>query len=60
MALAQIAQIDPHAEEDPPWASRSYLEEVVAIYNYIKDKEDELSFQEEPLFMSSKRKRWLI
>ncbi|XP_011903002.1 PREDICTED: abl interactor 2 isoform X3 [Cercocebus atys] len=37
---------DPYAEEDPPWAPRSYLEKVVAIYDYTKDKEDELSFQE--------------
>ncbi|XP_056245679.1 abl interactor 2-like isoform X1 [Seriola aureovittata] len=37
---------DPYAEEDPPWAPRSYLEKVVAIYDYTADKEDELSFQE--------------
>ncbi|XP_027878996.1 abl interactor 2-like isoform X3 [Xiphophorus couchianus] len=37
---------DPYAEEDPPWAPRSYLEKVVAVYDYTADKEDELSFQE--------------
>ncbi|XP_061081596.1 abl interactor 2 isoform X2 [Conger conger] len=37
---------DPYAEEDPPWAPPSYLEKVVAIYDYARDKEDELSFQE--------------
>ncbi|TSK92877.1 Abl interactor 2 [Bagarius yarrelli] len=37
---------DPYAEEDPPWAPCSYLEKVVAIYDYAQDKEDELSFQE--------------
>ncbi|XP_050974673.1 abl interactor 2a isoform X11 [Labeo rohita] len=37
---------DPYAEEDPPWAPQTYLEKVVAIYDYTQDKEDELSFQE--------------
>ncbi|XP_042586914.1 abl interactor 2 isoform X9 [Cyprinus carpio] len=37
---------DPYAEEDPPWAPQTYLEKVVAIYDYMQDKEDELSFQE--------------
>uniref|UniRef100_A0A3B3W2I5 Abl interactor 2 n=1 Tax=Poecilia latipinna TaxID=48699 RepID=A0A3B3W2I5_9TELE len=37
---------DPYAEEDPPWAPRSYMEKVVAVYDYTADKEDELSFQE--------------
>uniref|UniRef100_A0A673NNE1 Abl interactor 2-like n=1 Tax=Sinocyclocheilus rhinocerous TaxID=307959 RepID=A0A673NNE1_9TELE len=37
---------DPYAEEDPPWAPQTYLEKVVAIYDYMRDKEDELSFQE--------------
>ncbi|XP_026074555.1 abl interactor 2-like isoform X13 [Carassius auratus] len=37
---------DPYAEEDPPWAPQTYLEKVVAIYDYTRDKEDELSFQE--------------
>ncbi|XP_072598138.1 abl interactor 2 isoform X41 [Vulpes vulpes] len=43
---AVVEYSDPYAEEDPPWAPRSYLEKVVAIYDYTKDKEDELSFQE--------------
>ncbi|XP_060944375.1 abl interactor 2-like isoform X22 [Limanda limanda] len=37
---------DPYTEDDPAWAPRSYLEKVVAIYDYTADKEDELSFQE--------------
>ncbi|XP_059417650.1 abl interactor 2-like isoform X7 [Carassius carassius] len=37
---------DPYAEEDPSWAPQTYLEKVVAIYDYTRDKEDELSFQE--------------
>ncbi|XP_059355756.1 abl interactor 2a isoform X12 [Carassius carassius] len=37
---------DPYTEEDPPWAPQTYLEKVVAIYDYMQDKEDELSFQE--------------
>ncbi|XP_068101159.1 abl interactor 2 isoform X23 [Hyperolius riggenbachi] len=43
---AVVEYSDPYAEEDPPWAPRNYLEKVVAIYDYTKDKEDELSFQE--------------
>ncbi|XP_033471663.1 abl interactor 2-like isoform X6 [Epinephelus lanceolatus] len=43
---AVVEYSDPYAEEDPPWAPRSYMEKVVAIYDYARDKEDELSFQE--------------
>ncbi|XP_076580168.1 abl interactor 2-like isoform X17 [Chaetodon auriga] len=43
---AVVEYSDPYAEEDPPWAPRTYLEKVVAIYDYARDKEDELSFQE--------------
>ncbi|KAM6307569.1 abl interactor 2 isoform 38-T38 [Aegotheles albertisi] len=43
---AVVEYSDPYAEEDPPWAPRTYLEKVVAIYDYTKDKDDELSFQE--------------
>ncbi|XP_038138015.1 abl interactor 2b isoform X15 [Cyprinodon tularosa] len=43
---AVVEYTDPYAEEDPPWAPHSYLEKVVAIYDYTRDKEDELSFQE--------------
>uniref|UniRef100_A0A674P5M5 Abl-interactor 1b n=1 Tax=Takifugu rubripes TaxID=31033 RepID=A0A674P5M5_TAKRU len=37
---------DPYADGDPQWAPKVYLEKVVAIYDYSKDKEDELSFME--------------
>ncbi|XP_062258215.1 abl interactor 2-like isoform X4 [Platichthys flesus] len=43
---AVVEHSDPYTEEDPAWAPRSYLEKVVAIYDYTADKEDELSFQE--------------
>ncbi|XP_033990643.1 abl interactor 1-like isoform X5 [Trematomus bernacchii] len=43
---AVVEYSDPYAEEDPPWAPRTYEEKVVAIYDYARDKEDELSFQE--------------
>ncbi|XP_039649658.1 abl interactor 2b isoform X2 [Perca fluviatilis] len=43
---AVVEYSDPYAEEDPPWAPRTYMEKVVAIYDYARDKEDELSFQE--------------
>uniref|UniRef100_A0A665X6P8 Abl interactor 1 n=1 Tax=Echeneis naucrates TaxID=173247 RepID=A0A665X6P8_ECHNA len=37
---------DPYADGDPQWAPKSYIEKVVAIYDYSKDKDDELSFME--------------
>ncbi|XP_028972676.2 abl interactor 2b isoform X7 [Esox lucius] len=43
---AVVEYSDPYAEEDPPWAPRTYMEKVVAIYDYAADKEDELSFYE--------------
>ncbi|XP_045554788.1 abl interactor 2 isoform X14 [Salmo salar] len=43
---AVVEYNDPYAEEDPPWAPRTYMEKVVAIYDYAADKEDELSFNE--------------
>ncbi|KAJ8375818.1 hypothetical protein SKAU_G00063980 [Synaphobranchus kaupii] len=37
---------DPYADGDPHWAPKTYTEKVVAIYDYAKDKDDELSFME--------------
>nr|XP_020458056.1 abl interactor 1-like isoform X3 [Monopterus albus] len=37
---------DPYADGDPQWAPKNYIEKVVAIYDYIKDKDDELTFME--------------
>ncbi|XP_057680723.1 abl interactor 1a isoform X7 [Corythoichthys intestinalis] len=37
---------DPYADGDPQWAPKNYIEKVVAIYDYSKDKDDELSFME--------------
>ncbi|XP_061569327.1 abl interactor 1a isoform X5 [Cololabis saira] len=37
---------DPYADGDPQWAPKTYMEKVVAIYDYAKDKDDELSFME--------------
>ncbi|XP_077364999.1 abl interactor 1a isoform X12 [Festucalex cinctus] len=37
---------DPYADGDPQWAPNNYIEKVVAIYDYSKDKDDELSFLE--------------
>uniref|UniRef100_UPI003AADD2D7 abl interactor 1-like isoform X3 n=1 Tax=Centroberyx gerrardi TaxID=166262 RepID=UPI003AADD2D7 len=43
---AVVHYSDPYADGDPQWAPKAYLEKVVAIYDYSKDKEDELSFME--------------
>ncbi|KAM9332489.1 abl interactor 1a isoform 3-T3 [Pholidichthys leucotaenia] len=37
---------DPYADGDPHWAPKNYIEKVVAIYDYTKDKDDELTFME--------------
>ncbi|XP_051856987.1 abl interactor 1 isoform X8 [Antechinus flavipes] len=43
---AVVQYSDPYADGDPTWAPKSYIEKVVAIYDYTKDKDDELSFME--------------
>ncbi|XP_039522418.1 abl interactor 1a isoform X7 [Pimephales promelas] len=43
---AVVQYSDPYADGDPQWAPKIYMEKVVAIYDYIKDKDDELSFME--------------
>ncbi|XP_072432099.1 abl interactor 1a isoform X5 [Chiloscyllium punctatum] len=43
---AVVQYNDPYADSDPHWAPKIYLEKVVAIYDYSKDKDDELSFME--------------
>ncbi|XP_011606406.2 abl interactor 1a isoform X7 [Takifugu rubripes] len=43
---AVVQYSDPYADGDPQWAPSNYIEKVVAIYDYAKDKDDELSFME--------------
>ncbi|KAG7526926.1 abl interactor 1 isoform X5 [Solea senegalensis] len=43
---AVVQYNDPYADGDPNWAPKSYIEKVVAIYDYCQDKDDELSFME--------------
>ncbi|XP_061111383.1 abl interactor 1 isoform X5 [Conger conger] len=43
---AVVHYSDPYADGDPQWAPKVYMEKVVAIYDYCKDKDDELSFVE--------------
>ncbi|XP_031418876.1 abl interactor 1b isoform X7 [Clupea harengus] len=43
---AMVHYSDPYADGDPQWAPKTYLEKVVAIYDYARDKDDELSFME--------------
>ncbi|XP_058039076.1 abl interactor 1 isoform X3 [Ahaetulla prasina] len=43
---AVVQYNDPYADGDPTWAPKTYIEKVVAIYDYTKDKDDELSFME--------------
>ncbi|XP_029313575.1 abl interactor 1a isoform X10 [Cottoperca gobio] len=43
---AVVQYSDPYADGDPQWAPKTYVEKVVAIYDYSQDKGDELSFME--------------
>ncbi|XP_062039784.1 abl interactor 1-like [Lepus europaeus] len=43
---AVVQYNNPYADGDPAWAPKNYIEKVVAIYDYTKDKDDELSFME--------------
>ncbi|NWY20367.1 ABI3 protein, partial [Aphelocoma coerulescens] len=40
-----LALPPPPAAEDPPWAPQNYLEKVVALYPYTRQKDNELSFE---------------
>ncbi|MCJ8729026.1 hypothetical protein PDJAM_G00011140 [Pangasius djambal] len=43
---AVVQYSDPYADGDPQWAPKNYIEKVVAIYDYTRDKDDELTFME--------------
>ncbi|XP_037666831.1 abl interactor 1-like [Choloepus didactylus] len=43
---AVVQDNDPYADGDSAWALKNYTEKVVAIHDYRKDKDDELSFRE--------------
>ncbi|XP_013772720.1 abl interactor 2-like isoform X1 [Limulus polyphemus] len=40
---------------DPDWAPKTYIEKVIAIYDYMADKDDELSFTENALIYVIKK-----
>ncbi|NWY51966.1 ABI3 protein, partial [Chionis minor] len=45
----------PPAAEDPPWAPENYLEKVVALYPYTRQKDNELSLQAGTLLFVTRR-----
>ncbi|NXK98504.1 ABI1 protein, partial [Formicarius rufipectus] len=45
----------PPAAEEPPWAPENYLEKVVALYPYTRQKDNELSFQPGALLFVRRR-----
>ncbi|XP_009462942.1 PREDICTED: ABI gene family member 3 [Nipponia nippon] len=47
--------LPPPAAEDPPWVPESYLEKVVALYPYTRQKDNELSFQPGALLFVTRR-----
>ncbi|NXW10809.1 ABI3 protein, partial [Fregetta grallaria] len=50
-----LAPPPPPAAEDPPWVPESYLEKVVALYPYTRQKDNELSFQPGALLFVTRR-----
>lgn len=50
-----LAPPPPPAAEDPPWVPESYLEKVVALYAYERQKDNELSFQSGALLFVTRR-----
>ncbi|KFM13247.1 ABI gene family member 3, partial [Aptenodytes forsteri] len=50
-----LAPPPPPAAEDPPWVPESYLEKVVALYAYKRQKDNELSFQSGALLFVTRR-----
>ncbi|NXJ81914.1 ABI3 protein, partial [Trogon melanurus] len=50
-----LAPPPPPALEDPPWAPENYLEKVVTIYPYTRQKDNELSFQPGALLFVTRR-----
>ncbi|XP_062067743.1 abl interactor 1-like isoform X1 [Lepus europaeus] len=52
---AVVQYNDPYADGDPAWAPKNYIEKAVAIYDYTKDKDDELSFMEGAIIYAIKK-----
>ncbi|NXB15776.1 ABI3 protein, partial [Rhagologus leucostigma] len=50
-----LALPPPPAAENPPWAPENYLEKVVALYPYTRQKDNELSFEPGALLFVTRR-----
>ncbi|NXY16342.1 ABI3 protein, partial [Atrichornis clamosus] len=50
-----LALPPPPAAEEPPWAPENYLEKVVALYPYVRQKDNELSLQPGALLFVTRR-----
>ncbi|NWH67274.1 ABI3 protein, partial [Geococcyx californianus] len=50
-----LAPPPPPSAEDPPWAPQSYLEKVVTLYPYTRQKDNELSFEAGALLFVTRR-----
>ncbi|NXW56624.1 ABI3 protein, partial [Eurystomus gularis] len=53
--LEDLVPPPPPAAEDPPWVPENYLEKVVALYPYTRQKDNELSFQPGALLFVMRR-----
>ncbi|NXL80780.1 ABI3 protein, partial [Leptocoma aspasia] len=54
--FGDLALPPPPAPEDPPWAPESYLERVVALYPYTRQKDTELSLEPGALLFVTRRR----
>ncbi|NXG57585.1 ABI3 protein, partial [Hemiprocne comata] len=50
-----LALPPPPSAEDPPWAPQTYLEKVVTLYPYTRQKDNELSFPPGTLLFVTRR-----
>ncbi|KAF8561737.1 hypothetical protein P879_08939 [Paragonimus westermani] len=50
-----ISGLTPRKPDDPAWAPDYYIEKVITLYEYIRDKDDELTFSENQIIYVVKK-----
>ncbi|KAF7257075.1 hypothetical protein EG68_06049 [Paragonimus skrjabini miyazakii] len=50
-----ISGLVPRKPDDPAWAPDYYIEKVITLYEYIRDKDDELTFAENQIIYVVKK-----
>lgn len=54
-AIRRMSGLMARKPEDPTWAPDFYIEKVITLYEYIRDKDDELTFAENQLIFVVKK-----